>query len=290
MQANQHTAILANRRYHDKQTEDQREAAIKAAAAAGGDTKRLTMPLDERMEIARKAEEAKNAAKKRLSPQTVEQIAVMKVENMVSQAARELREAMPGNVRMATPKERKVVPVPGEPHCAIGQVATIDAGRGRFIAIYGGNARGEIELDDNGMPRFSPGKIIPSTEETQNKADYFALVAAKGPDGKPAFSKHALFRLTDINDVAAACCRLLQIPEPEKKIEKKAEQKAEIDLKAAAPARGAWRDQAPQAPKPSKWGEAMPDNLTIAERRAMVANSAHSYSPEHRQPVSAYAR
>jgi len=281
-------------RYVPLSEKEQREAAIKLASTANGDTERLLLTPEERAKRQTDAEQIANKAVRNLSPQQVWDETVLKVSFMTAEAAHGLGQVFPDQVqrcyRPVPNKERKILASKESPHAGLGLIAIIDAGRGREIALYGGNTGGTVYIE-NGIPKI---EVNPSDEKTQNDPRYFGIAQQRLANGKRDPSKQPLFMdMTDINDVAKRCCELLGAPAPTKTYKTVKERKvAEAAAKATAPS---MKPQAVRQPatKPVPTHQVHARSLwasphyepTIGEMRQLAV----AYAVKQQEPARAFA-
>ncbi|MBY5551018.1 hypothetical protein HFO61_30195 [Rhizobium leguminosarum] len=285
-------------RYVPLSEKEQREAAAKLASTASGDTERLLLAPEERARRKNEAEAIVNRNITKLSPKQVWEETVKRVSFMTAEASHGLAQVLPEKVldryRPVPNKDRQILASPESPHAGLGLIGIIDAGRGREIAIYGGNTGGAVRIH-NGVPVID---VKPSDEKTQNKPRYFGIAQQRLENGKRDPSRQPLFMdMTDINDVAKRCCDLLGVPAPTKAYEymkdrKAVEKKPEpvATMKPATPAPAALKSlPAHQAHARSLWSKGGQPSyeMTIGEQRAARAASAQA-TPQPERARYAY--
>ncbi|MGO7821242.1 hypothetical protein ACC684_28740 [Rhizobium ruizarguesonis] len=267
----------------------QREEAARIAQAAGGDSKLLVIPLEDRRRFKEDALRRAEAPLKKLTPQDVWDGTIKRVDSMRQEALVAMRETLPPSLlRLLQPADPKTTPIrsmDNSPHGAVTAIALFADERGREIRLYCGNIDGTVKIKKNGEPELV--NIKPPTEETQRQPRYFATVAQRLSNGLRNTSPDLVVAFTsDINFVAKRLCQVSRQPEPTKKYtllkdRLEAEKKPEMApaVKAAPTALTAPKAlPANQAHARSLWSNDREPSydLTIAEQRAIRAAQMQS--------------
>ncbi|MBY5453946.1 hypothetical protein HFO91_30675 [Rhizobium leguminosarum] len=260
----------------------QREEAARIAQAAGGDSKLLVVPLEDRRKFKEDALRRAEAPLKRLSPQEVWKGTLSRVSAMRDEGIEGLQETLPQqisrNLELSDPTKTPIVAVSKSPHEALTLFAVVHGKGGIELQLYCGNVDGTVKIKKDGKPELTD--IKPCTEETQNQPRYFATVAQRLPTGERNVSPQlAVATTTDINNVAKRLCQLFHQPEPEKpyiyKKDRQAVAPKSVAVNTATTARAV---PAHQAHARSLWSKDREPNydLTIAEQRAIRAAQMQS--------------